>query len=225
MSASKILTAAIGLVMAVASYVQFNKSQELAIPFEVSNMFQTWITKFGKNYQTPEEIQHRLSVFYHNYLLVTEFNSKHKRGAVLGLSKFADLHPDEFLPGSQKSTEASKIKREKLMRDAQESRLRNPKVFQPTPNTTNVTDINWELGGPNGTSAWLPPIGSQDMTNYCNFDSQAFGWQALATAAHALTNNVTKVDVSSQWILDCKLQDCDYETSGYPLIGNVNLPL
>ena len=92
---------ALGLIVALASYTQFSKSyssSDLGIPLEVSNMFQSWIVKHGKNYKTPEELLHRLKIFYDNYLYITESNKNNQGGAILGLNKFADLHVEEFLP-------------------------------------------------------------------------------------------------------------------------------
>ena len=100
---NKTAVIALSLVLALVSYTQFNKSQsstDLGIPQDVSNMFQSWIVKHGKSYKTPEEVLHRLKIFYDNYLFVTESNKNNKGGAILGLTKFADLHVDEFLPGA-----------------------------------------------------------------------------------------------------------------------------
>ena len=70
---NKTAVVALGLILALVSYTQFNKSQtstDLGVPLEISNMFQSWIVKHGKNYRTPEELLHRLKIFYHNYLYV-----------------------------------------------------------------------------------------------------------------------------------------------------------
>lgn len=104
---SKITLIALSLVLALVSYSQFNKSQgstDLSVPLEVSSMFQSWVAKHAKSYSTPEELLHRLKIFYENYLYITESNRNNKGGAVLGLNKFADLHADEFLPGAKKDT-------------------------------------------------------------------------------------------------------------------------
>ena len=84
------------------------------MPLEVSDMFRVWMSRHSKVYGTPEELLHRLRVFYSNMLFVKEMNNiaKVNGGATLSLNLFADLHDDEFMQGGSaapKTSEAPKF--------------------------------------------------------------------------------------------------------------------
>ena len=93
---------ALGIVLAVLSYSKFTQDVTLdnSIPVHITQMFQEWLVRHEKSYDRPEELLHRLRIFYDNYKYVTERNKKND-GLVLGMTMFADLHPDEFYPSSK----------------------------------------------------------------------------------------------------------------------------
>lgn len=110
---NKTWVVAFSLSLALIGYTQFSQSSSLggdSIPQEVSNLFQGWSLRHRKSYSTPEELLHRLRMFYENYLYIQESNRKYDGGAVLGLTKFADLHVDEFFPGKNHSDKPQEIK-------------------------------------------------------------------------------------------------------------------
>ena len=100
-------------------------------------MFQSWIVKHGKNYKTPEELLHRLKIFYDNYLYVIESNKNANGGAILGLNKFADLHVDEILPGA-------KYSEERIPKPEKASSERSAPVPNQISQSPRREAVNWE---------------------------------------------------------------------------------
>ena len=141
---TKTAVIALSLALALVSYSQFSKSQgstDLSVPLEVSNMFQSWIAKHAKSYQTPEELLHRLKIFHENFLFVTEHNRNNKGGAVLGLNLFADLHADEFLPGLKRET----LEKQEYRPDSESKRVnRDVKRMSQGPPRRRES-VNWEF--------------------------------------------------------------------------------
>ncbi len=58
--------------------------------------FSEWMERHGKSYATVEEQSYREVVFTKNSYRIEERNRMRGRTVVLGLNKFADLHPEEF---------------------------------------------------------------------------------------------------------------------------------
>lgn len=95
--------AVVGTVAAIAAFVtnktsvpstRFLAQAESFKPEEVE-AFQTFITKYNRNYLTKEEYNARLAVFKENMDLVKSHDAK-KTGFTIALNKFSDLSVDEF---------------------------------------------------------------------------------------------------------------------------------
>jgi Cathepsin propeptide inhibitor domain (I29) len=89
-------------ILAILSYSKLRQDVNLhnPIPHHVTQMFQEWLIRHEKSHERPEELLHRLRIFYENYKYVTEAN-KANNGLILGMTMFADLHTDEFSAGSK----------------------------------------------------------------------------------------------------------------------------
>ena len=87
------------LAFIASSFVYINQDKSLVlnsdIPQEVVLAFDQWKLSQKRLYSTPQEQIHRLRVFYDNYKLVEEVNSK-KLGYRFGLNAFSDLSDEEF---------------------------------------------------------------------------------------------------------------------------------
>jgi hypothetical protein len=111
-----------------------------AIPSHVVSLFQHWIAKHNKAYERPEELVHRLKIFFENYLYVTEMNSKSTGSLVLSLNKFADLHTDEFSPPTSSEGHLAGLKNLKKQNYLQ-------KDTQSLKQSSNPEEFNWETNG------------------------------------------------------------------------------
>ena len=82
-----------------ASSVYFNQDKSLNfesdIPSDIVLAFDQWKLAQKRLYATPQEQSHRLRVFFENYKLVEEVNSK-KLGYSYGLNSFSDMSSVEF---------------------------------------------------------------------------------------------------------------------------------
>ena len=186
----------IATILAILSYSQLNNQAKInpAVPKEIATLFREWLALHGKNYSGPEEMIHRLKVFYENYKYVTEKNSENN-GVTLKLNQFADLHIDEFYPTTQTEAEF------KAQRQIEESQKLNQNALKSNLEQVPTPDfVNWEA-----TSAQqaivLPPIGQQD-TN-CWGASYAWAAQYSVTANHSINNRVQPQVISAQKLLDC----------------------
>ena len=91
------ITTVIALLAASSVYFNQDVSSSLNsdIPSEVIVAFDQWKLTHKRLYSTPQEQNHRLSVFYENYKLVEEVNSK-KLSYTYGLNAFSDMSSEEF---------------------------------------------------------------------------------------------------------------------------------
>jgi hypothetical protein len=196
------LILALAVILAVLSYTKLNQdaSNDLTVPHHITQMFQEWLVRYGKSYDRPEELLHRLRIFYENYRYVTERNLKND-GLVLGMTMFADLATDEFSPKSefkQQMTEEElmAIKEQKTQKYSHE----NP---QEDLNQGPVVDsVNWEQTDASKPLV-LPQVGVQDVK--CWGAVGAWANQYAITANHYITNKLKPpiIPVSAQWMLDC----------------------
>lgn len=92
---STILTSILAIALAISVYQLTASSPSSEIPPEVHSAFSKWKLENKRLYSSPKEDTHRLSVFYNNYKLVKETNSK-QSSYELGLNLFADLSLEEF---------------------------------------------------------------------------------------------------------------------------------
>ncbi|GJX58597.1 cysteine protease XCP1-like protein [Tanacetum coccineum] len=69
--------------------------KDLTIIDKVINLFESWVSKHGKFYDSPEEKLHRLEIFKDNLKHIDETNKK-VSNYWLGLNEFADLSHEEF---------------------------------------------------------------------------------------------------------------------------------
>ena len=92
------ITTVIALLAASSVYFNQDVSSSLNsdIPSEVIVAFDQWKLAQKRLYSTPQEQNHRLSVFYENYKIVEEVNSK-KLSYTYGLNAFSDLSDEEFM--------------------------------------------------------------------------------------------------------------------------------
>lgn len=60
-----------------------------------AQVFENWMTKHGKMYQSLDEKQRRFDIFKENLKHIEETNSQRKNYR-LGLNEFADMHHEEF---------------------------------------------------------------------------------------------------------------------------------
>lgn len=200
---NKSLAVAIGLSLAFLSYGLFANQQRLAdagVPQEVSNMFQSWIVKHQKEYQTPSELLHRLEQFAKNYIFVQENNKNAKvsGGATLELNMYADLSANEFLP-LVNDKEASDSQEKASTEDRQEITPQIELGQQPIKDSTN-----WEYQKA-GDKLLFPEFGR--WNGKCLSDNFAYAAYYAVTAAHSLANNLlTPTPVSYQYFIDCKLE-------------------
>ena len=134
---NKNLILALAAVLAILSYSQFSKESPVnsVIPSHVISMFQEWIIKHDKIYERPQELNHRLKIFFDNYLYVTENNAKNaKEGSslVLGLNQFADLHVEEF-NHSTPSEEGLEERKKKDQVNKQDARKKEVPTLEQQP--------------------------------------------------------------------------------------------
>ena len=200
---NKSIIFAVASILAVLSYTQFAKNSQTvdpAVPEKIATMFQNWLAHHGKSYQTPQEMIHRMKIFYENYLYITEMNEKHS-GLTLGLNHFADLHVDEFYTKKQTEEEIQKERDEEYKQKMEEIKNRKPDVeLEQQPGPPNFVNYEYTQGG--YPRQVLPvDIGSQD--NKCWGAVFAWAAQYAITANHAINNNVQPNNLSAQWLLDC----------------------
>jgi Cathepsin propeptide inhibitor domain (I29)/Papain family cysteine protease len=197
---------ALASLLAAFSFTQFSKESPIdsSIPSHVIGMFQEWLQVHGKTYQRPEELVHRLKIFFENYLYITEMNAKNEGSLVLSLNHFADLHVDEFY--HSKDTERD-IEDERKKEELKRKEALNPPVKLETQVNQGTTGdvVNWEsFSG----QRYLPPIGRQDTT--CNGASFAWALQYAITASDSDINRRSNpMPVSAQYFLDCGDFKCD----------------
>ena len=58
--------------------------------------FETFQQKFGRNYQTLDELEHRFNIFQTNYINIVSHNLDNRQNFTMGINQFTDLTPDEF---------------------------------------------------------------------------------------------------------------------------------
>lgn len=187
---NKSVIIAIAITIAVLSYTQLNNSAVInpAVPQEIATLFQQWQAHHGKSYTTPEEMIHRLKVFYDNHLYITQKNGENS-GVILRLNQFADLHADEFYPSIMAESVIEK------QRNAKKKEKMSEKAnLKQTP---IIDSVNWESVSP----AVLPPVGRQDTR--CWGASFAWAAQYAVTANHSIKNKVSPQVISAQKLLDC----------------------
>lgn len=63
---------------------------------EVQTMYESWVVKHGKVYNTLEEKEKRFQMFKDNLKHIEDDNSGGKHSYKLGLNNFADLTKEEF---------------------------------------------------------------------------------------------------------------------------------
>jgi hypothetical protein len=216
---------ALGVILAVFSYSKLNQevSFDDSIPHHITQMFQEWLVRHEKSYDRPEELLHRLRIFYENYKFVTERNKKND-GLVLGMTMFADLHTDEFHASSkftQESEHQNSPKRNEQLTKSSPVNQENQES-QENLNQGPVPDsFTWEQTDPSKPLV-LPAVGQQDPT--CWGANGAWADQYCLTANHYITNKVSTpvLPVSAQWLLDCNPQKwkCgEYLYDNHGLIG------
>lgn len=87
------------LALFAASSAYFYQAQNSSLPGSVPShvilAFDQWKLNQGRIYSSPQEQEYRLRLFYQNYKLVAEVNSK-KLSYTFGLNAYSDLSSLEF---------------------------------------------------------------------------------------------------------------------------------
>ena len=89
-----ITVTAVATAMSTIALLNCNSEAE-AIPATIKEAFGKWVQKNGKFYESPNEYNYRLSIFYKKALEVEELRGKVSYQVKIG--KFADLTKNEFL--------------------------------------------------------------------------------------------------------------------------------
>ncbi len=74
---------------------EVEEAEYSAIPHFIAEQFDTFLTKYSKTY-TSFELDHRIKIYYENYLYVETYNSNQDNEVTLALNQFADLTSEEF---------------------------------------------------------------------------------------------------------------------------------
>ena len=100
---SKEIVASVVVVATVATLALLNTAAPEGQNFlrqqdRYTKVFNHYINKYGKRYETNEEYLYRLKIFIENYHIVMDHNSMNVEGdqAWLTLNAFADMTNDEF---------------------------------------------------------------------------------------------------------------------------------
>lgn len=167
--------------------------------------FVSWMAEFNRTYSSPAEYAHRLANYKANWEIVKSHNSK-KSSYKLGMNKFADWSPEEYLMmlGGASETQSWKGKLK-----AQMMRLSSyfQKLFSYGPYTTKTElklnhsyddlpkkVVDWVAAGA------LNPIRDQRRCGSC----WAFAAVAATEAAYFIKYN-KKIELSEQHIVDCSI--------------------
>ena len=200
---NKKLIFAIGIILAIVSYSRFKvyNSVDKIVPHHITQMFQQWLVRHDKSYSRPEELLHRLRIFYENYKYVTERNLKND-GVVLGLTMFADLHSEEFVAQYKIKNKSKKndFKAKKSQINAKKAKIVDQTNLNQQPGPSDDV-VDWETADGGN---YLPPVGSQIPA--CSGSVGAWAFQYALTANHRITNKIKTTPiptVSAQWMLDC----------------------
>jgi hypothetical protein len=132
MNKTTAITAIIAIIAATALFrSDFNSSVD-EIPKEVVFAFNQWKLGQKRLYASPEEQNHRLTVFYQNYQKVENVNSQ-ELSYKFKLNDFADMSQEEFhVKYLMKAQEAKVPKGAKVAREED---------FEPVLN--QAADFNW----------------------------------------------------------------------------------
>ena len=135
MNKSTILVTILAIIAAGALY----KTREVAaineIPNEVIFAFNQWKLSQKRLYFSPEEQNHRLSVFHTNYIKVNQVNEQ-KLSYTFKLNDFADLSHEEFV--------ARYLQKPVDYKTPEDVQILTSEDFQDLPNSlTQVSDLNW----------------------------------------------------------------------------------
>jgi cathepsin F len=159
---------------------------------EILKKFNEFEVKFNKNYDSPAERFHRISVFAENLERVRKMNVDHGT-PVFGVTKFMDLTPEEF--------------------EVRYTNLRLPEVLPSAPkavaSTRPADSSSWDWGV---NKSVITPVKNQEQCGSC----WAFSATESTESAIALATGVLPI-LAPQQIVDCDTSGIDDGCNGgYP---------
>ncbi|KAL7631751.1 UNVERIFIED_CONTAM: hypothetical protein RMT77_017932 [Armadillidium vulgare] len=159
----------------------------------VDSEWETFKTKFDKQYSAEEDVKRR-KIFYENKIMIDEHNQKYEEGKVtfkMGINEFADMLQEEtsYLRGYKQ-------------KDTHSSSSRASSVFKPKEFVIYPDSIDWRERG------YVTPVKYQGGCGSC-WAFSAVG--SLEGQNFAKTGNLKLTSLSEQNLVDCDKGDygCD----------------
>lgn len=144
-------------------------------------VFNAWMKKHGKSYDTVDEFNHRFQVFQDNLKFVVQHNQEASKGLhtyTLGLNNLADLTNAEY--------------RAMLLGYRRDNSTVHPATYAPKPGSTLPSTVDWR------TKGVVTPVKDQGQCGSC----WSFSATGAMEGAYALKTGKL-VSMSEQNLIDC----------------------
>jgi C1A family cysteine protease len=177
------ITTILSILTSTLLFLNHQKQQNVEIPSHIATAFDTWKLTHKRLYATPEEHNHRLSVFAENHKYIEEVNSQNL-GMTLAHNLFSDLSQEEFSARYLQKADHHKTVEHVEMTAEQ---------FTSNSLEQQGTDFNWCTSG---------------ICSAVRLQGQCVAGYAFAAAkAIEYSNNIAKRSFE-QWLSPQELIDC-----------------
>jgi C1A family cysteine protease len=163
------------------SIISYNEHHHVRNEEAVKTMYEEWLVKHGKSYNSLGEKEKRFEIFKDNLMYIDEQNGVDNRTYKLGLNRFADLTNEEY-----RSTFLGTRRRTEGRRKSQSNRY-SPKVGDSLPES-----VDWREKGA------VVPVKDQGSCGSC------WAFSTIASV-ESINQKVTGelISLSEQELVDC----------------------